>query len=255
MQQQTRIKEAAEFLVRCRRENVQHDGLPEDCRPQNTDEGLAVQQRVLALLGEKTGGWKCSVPSGEKLTIAPLPASAICRTSPCSIRPVGGIAEIEPEIVFILGRTLDPRPAPYSEDEIRAAIAETRLVLEVLGSRYRNPLAVSWPESLADSVRHQGMFIGPVLAGGVQKPLEAFHLTIRTPTGAIFDRDVRHPNGHPLRSLYWLVNFLSGRGETLQSGAVITTGSYAGVIDAPMNTPLTLAYGDLGTFAVEFREF
>ncbi|HLH32247.1 MAG TPA: 2-keto-4-pentenoate hydratase, partial [Terriglobia bacterium] len=59
--------------------------------------------------------------------------------------------------------------------------------------------------------------------------------------------------GHPLRSLYWLVNFLSGRGQALQAGAVVTTGSYAGVIDAPLDTPLALAYGTLGKFNVEFR--
>jgi len=254
MGQQTRIEKAAEFLVRCRRDNVQQDGIPEECRPQSTDEALAVQQKVLEFIGEKAGGWKCSVPAGDKLTVAPLPSSGIRRTSPCPIRPTGSIAEIEPEIAFILGRTLDPRPSPYGEDEIRSAVAETRLVLEVLGSRYRNPAAVSWFEALADSVRHQGMFIGPVLPEPFQKPLEGFHLTIQAPSGTIFDRDVRHPNGHPLRALHWLVNFLSSRGQTLQAGAIITTGSYAGVIDAPMNTPLTLEYGALGTFTAEFRE-
>ena len=149
---------------------------------------------------------------------------------------------------------MDPRPSPYGEDEIRSAIAETRLVLEVLGSRYLNPAAVSWFEALADSVRHQGMFIGPVLPEPFHKPLEGFHFKIQAPDGTIFDRDVRHPNGHPLRALHWLVNFLSSRGRQLDAGAIITTGSYAGVIDAPMNTPLTLEYGTLGTFTAEFRE-
>lgn len=253
MQERTRIEKAAEFLVRCRRENIQENGIPEDSRPQNTDEAMAVQQMVLALLGEKIGGWKCSVPSGENLLIAPLPASFIRRTSPCSVLPKGSTAEIEPEIAFILGRNLALRADPYSEEEIGAAVAETRLVLEVLGSRYRNPAAVSWPEALADSVRHQGMFIGPVLRDAFQKPLEGFHLTIEAPTGTIFDRDVRHPNGHPLRALHWLANFLSSRGQPLQAGDVITTGSYAGVIHAPVNAPLTLAYGTFGTFTVEFK--
>lgn len=250
---ETRIEKAAEFLVRCRRDILQEDGIPEDCRPQNTDQALTIQQRVLALLGERIGGWKCSVPVGDKLTVAPLPASGIRRTSPCVVRPKDSTAEIEPEIAFILGRTLNPQPAPYSEQDIRNAVAETRLVLELLGSRYRNPAAVSWPEALADSVRHQGMFIGPVLPEAFQKHLEGFHLTVRSQAGTLFDRDVRHPNGHPLRALQWLVHFLSARGQTLQTGDIVTTGSYAGVIDAPLDTPLTLTYGDLGAFTVGFR--
>src|SRR5215475_1493333 len=128
MEEQTRIEKAAEFLVRCRRDNVQQDRIPEECRPQSTGEALAVQQKVLELIGEKAGGWKCSVPSGDKLTVAPLPATGIRRNSPCPIRPTGSIAEIEPEIAFILGRTLDPRHEPYIEDEIRSPIAETRMV-------------------------------------------------------------------------------------------------------------------------------
>src|SRR5579884_3970208 len=104
-----KIEKAAEFLVRCRRGNIQQNEIPEDFRPQNSDEALAVQQTVLKLLGERIGGWKCSVPVGDKMTIAPLPLSTICRTSPCFIRPTGSIAEIEPEIAFVLSKTLEPR--------------------------------------------------------------------------------------------------------------------------------------------------
>ena len=61
----------------------------------------------------------------------------------------------------------------------------------------------------------------------------------------------RHGDGHPLRPLYWLANFLAARGEGLTAGQIVTTGSYAGAIEVPLGEPLTVAFGDLGTIFVQ----
>ena len=65
--------------------------------------------------------------------------------------------------------------------------------------------------------------------------------------------DGRHGDGHPLRPLYWLANFLAARGEGLRAGQVVTTGSYAGAIDVPLDQSLTVTYGDLGQVAIELQ--
>ena len=36
----------------------------------------------------------------------------------------------------------------------------------------------------------------------------------------------------------------------LRAGMIVTTGSYCGVLDVPLDTPLTFTYGDLGTLAM-----
>ena len=64
-------------------------------------------------------------------------------------------------------------------------------------------------------------------------------------------RDGRHPDGHPLVPLVWLANFLPTQGTYLRAGQIVTTGSYAGALDVPLDTPLTVAFGDLGTLNVE----
>jgi len=56
--------------------------------------------------------------------------------------------------------------------------------------------------------------------------------------------------GHPLRPLVWLANFLRERGERLRAGQVITTGSYAGALEVPLATPLTITFGALGRMQV-----
>jgi 2-keto-4-pentenoate hydratase len=245
---------AAQFLAAARRTGKPGPRLPEDLRPRDLDAALVIQRRVVGLLGQPIGGWKCSVPSEARaLNVAPIFASTIFRKSPCAIVTTGPIARIEPEVAFVMGRDLPKRNTPYTDAEIRSAIAEPRLVLELLGTRYADPAAASWPEMMADFVQNQGLFVGPLFPGGLGAALESFPVTIRTPAGALSTHNGRHGDGHPLRPLYWLANFLADRDEGLRAGQVVTTGSYAGAIEVPVGTPLTVTFGDLGNIEVELR--
>ena len=163
------------------------------------------------------------------------------------------MASIEPEIAFVLGRDLPAGTGRYDETELRSAIAETRLVLELLDSRYADAAAVTFAELLADQVSNQGLFVGPVLHDGLQRELSGFALAVETPTATLHRREGRHPDGHPLRPLLWLANFLACRAETggLKAGAIVTTGSYAGALAVPIGTPLCVRFGALGEINLE----
>ena len=169
---------AAQFLAAARKDGRPGARLPEDIRPADLDSALVIQRRVVALLGQQIGGWKCSVPSEARaLNIAPIFASTIFRNSPCAIVATGTIARIEPEVAFVMAHDLPKRAAAYTEAEIRNAIAEPRLVLELLGTRYADPAAASWPEMMADFVQNQGLFIGPVFRAAW--PLRSNHFPSR----------------------------------------------------------------------------
>jgi 2-keto-4-pentenoate hydratase len=221
-------------------------------RPADLESALVIQRRVRELLGQETGGWKCSVPSSARpILAAPIFASTIVRTSPCQVAATGATVKIEPEVAFVLGRDLPQRARPYSDAEVRDAIAETRLVLELIGSRYVDPAEATWAELMADSVQNQGLFVGPAIAARPDAELEAMRVTVRGPGGVLLTHDGRHGDGHPLRPLYWLANFLAARDEGLCAGQIVTTGSYAGAIDVPLGQPLTVAFGELGSIAIE----
>ena len=225
--------------------------MPESLRPIDVESALAIQRRTVALLGQEIGGWKCSLPPAPgRINAAPILAPTIVRTSPCAIAATGAIARIEPEVAFVMKRDLPQRDTPYSEAEVRGAIGETRLVLELLGTRYAEPAAVDWLEMMADCVQNQGLYVGPLLAGGPDAPLAAFPVTITGERGVLSTHDGRHGDGHPLRPLVWLANFLAERGEGLRTGQVVTTGSYAGAIEVPMNEALTITFGDLGAITI-----
>jgi 2-keto-4-pentenoate hydratase len=243
------VDEAAQLLVAARRSVTPGPCLPEACRPTGTDDALAIQNRVLELLGQTVGGWKCGVPNPAGPIVASIPASAILRSLPCAVPGAKGL--IEPEIAFVIGRDLPARATPYSDAEIRAAIAESRLVVELITTRYADKASATPPEILADAFNNHALFIGPAIPGALDHPLEKLHVIIKTPTATLFDKVHPHPSGHPMKSLTWLVHFLNGRGEGLKAGEIVTTGSYAGIVEAPLGVPIHVQLEGLGALDIE----
>jgi 2-keto-4-pentenoate hydratase len=72
---------------------------------------------------------------------------------------------------------------------------------------------------------------------------------INSPWGVLASHEGRHADGHPVRPLYWLANYLARSGTPLLAGMIVTTGSYCGALDVPIDTPLTFLYGDLGSLS------
>jgi 2-keto-4-pentenoate hydratase len=244
---------AARYLAAARSSRHTCERMPEAMRPIDIESALAIQRRVGELLDLSVGGWKCSIPSAErKIAAAPIFASTICRASPCPVVPVDGQARIEPEIAFVIGSDLPPRVAPYSDSEVRAAIRETRAVLEILGARYTDPSSVTYPELLADSISNQGLFVGPVVRDALDLPLDAFPVRVRAGDDTILAREGKHPDGHPLRPLVWLANYLATHESGLSIGQIVTTGSYCGAIDVPLDADIDVSWGDFAQLRVRF---
>jgi 2-keto-4-pentenoate hydratase len=248
------IEQAARFLIEARKARRPGGRMPEPTRPANVDDALAIQQRVTKALGLAIGGWKCSLPVEPRpVSMAPIYAPTIARTSPCRILPVGGKARVEPEVAFVLGRDLVRADHTYTETEVREAIAETRLVLELIGPRYADPASVPFVELLADNVANQGLYVGPVVANGLDRALATLPIEVTSNGRTIHSADGKHPDGNPLRPLVWLATFLARRGDGLRAGQIVTTGSYCGLVDVPLDAALGFRFGDLGVLPVTFN--
>jgi 2-keto-4-pentenoate hydratase len=240
------VEMAAQHLMAARRARRPGDRLPESCRPADCAGALAIQRRVMNLLGEPIGGWKCGPPLAGRINLAPITRPTIYTASPCPVFTEGPTMGIEPEVAFVLGRDLAPRTEPYSESDVRSAISETRLVLELLRGRYADLPAVSFEEKLADSLTNQGLFVGPAVDDGLARKLDAFPVAV----GGVVHEGV-HPAGHPLTPLVWLANYLAANADGLASGQIVTTGSYCGVLELPVGVPLCIEFGGLGVLSVE----
>ena len=246
---------AAATLVNRRMHGDQGEVFADVCRPKNTQQALAIQQEVslqwCQRFNDSIGGWKCLLPTPEKTVVGPIYTSTINSVPPVSVWPKGEVARIEPELAFYFGQDLPARKLPYSNAEIDAAISRCHMALELINSRYSEPSHCTHFDMLADGLVNQGLFVGPQVDGKLAE--QASEISIQLDyAGHQQTFDGKHPNTQPKAGLYWLVNFLRERGVDIEAGQVVITGSYAGVIEVPLDTDIQITYQDLGQMQVRF---
>lgn len=253
-------QQAAAILIERRINGSQADRLPESCRPHTLEQALAIQAAVTehwcAQMDDSLGGWKCLLPPEGKWIIGPIYTRTIDSVAPVSLwaksTADGERARIEPELAFLFGQDLPARAEPYTPAEVDAAIARTHMALELINSRYADPASCEFPEMLADSLVNQGLFIGPQVDCDAARGASSFTVTMTCANGEVIERQGQHPNTHPRAPLYWLAEFLRSRGQGIVAGQAVITGSYAGVIEVPLNTDIQIDYAGLGSMQVRF---
>ncbi|MGI4841173.1 MAG: fumarylacetoacetate hydrolase family protein [Janthinobacterium lividum] len=247
------LEVAAAALVRARLEGVRLTSLPDSNLPSNLAQGFAIQQQVGPLAGKTVGGWKCALPPAGKWIVAPIYSDSIVKGECYPLAADADKARIEPELACVLAHDLPPRVEPYSAAQIVAAISEVHLALEVIDCRYTDPQTLPFEQLLADGLFNHGLVLGEAItlpnAGGMPSELE---ITLRDAAAERLNIKGRHPDGDPLLPIIWLANFLSTQGIGLQAGQLVITGSYAGVLDVPVNQPLHVQFGDAGSLSVHF---
>jgi 2-keto-4-pentenoate hydratase len=254
---------AAIELAHRRTKGVAGPLLPSELRPQTFEEAFSLQQAIGQIFAGvssiEVAGWKCGLLSDNTAVVGALYPSTVQYKSKnqlsfCKLySDADSYAAVEPELAFELSHDLPPRDEPYSEAEIDAAIGVTRLALELIQSRYEAPDQATYFDALADGMVNQGVWLGPELSQRAEHNLTEFILTIQYSDGRLETKVAEHPSGNPRVGLYWLVNFLSTQGIGIYQSQHIITGSYAGVLKLPMHQAITLSYGDLGRFLIQFE--
>ncbi len=252
------LQEAAAIFVKRRQTGIQGERLPQELRPTNPQQAFAIQAAVSALWCEleddTIGGWKCLASEPDRPIVGPIYTRTINSVAPVALWPKPAdksLARIEPELAFFFGKDLPPRSEPYTPTEVDAAISRTHMALELINSRYSDPASCEFPEMLADGLVNQGLFIGPEIDS--VDAAQASILEIKVTYG---DKEQtyngKHPNNNPRTPLYWLAEHLRSSGQGIIAGQAIITGSYAGVLEVPIKTDITIEYTGLGIMEVSF---
>ncbi|MBW4090179.1 MAG: hypothetical protein HIU82_03585 [Proteobacteria bacterium] len=242
------IAAAARLLAEARRGGAPLAALP--VVPGSIAEAHAIQDATAALLGQPIGGFKTAAvgddpPSRGLLyahTIHPSPARI-----PAAEVPLCGV---EGEVAFRFTRDLPPRAAPYTREEVAAAM-EACAAIEVVTSRFQDQAQRATLEKLADCVSNGAFVHAAPVADWRGLDLVNIHVTLQVNGETVLDQNGGNPSGDPLKVATALANMLRD-GAGIRAGQFATCGTFTGLRFLKPGDTCVARFAGLGTAEVTF---
>ena len=257
---QPALQAASNFLASHWREGCHADTLPPGLRPRSRAEGYAIQALIEDQgLGHRRG-WKIAATgaAGQAHINVDGPLAGRLLASRVAAGgtpiPLGAnrmrVAEVE--FAFRMGRSLPPRPEPYTTDAAAAAVAALHLGIEVPDSHFT---AVGAAQLIADNACADRFVLGPAVAAPWREADLAAHAVLGV-NGTELVHEGRGGNvlGDPRIALAWLVNELGRHGITLGEGEIVTTGTCVVPVPVAPDDVVTGDYGAFGSLQVRFTD-
>lgn len=240
------IETAAALLADARRRGVQIEGLP--VTPSSVAEGHAIQDRMAALVGEPIGAFKAGAPPDGEPTRGLIEARMV-RASPARM----AVAEVphlgvEGETAFKFTRDLPARREPYTREEVAAAVTVLP-VIEIVSSRFREPLSRPKLEQLADCGINAGLVVGPETADWSHLDLAKLRVTFIVNGEVRIAREGGHPTNDPIAGAVALANMMP---DGIEAGQIVTTGSWTGLPFLQPGDHCIVRFEGLGEAEVRF---
>ena len=241
--------------------------LPEACRPWTAAQGYAAQAQLPTVSGRQVVGWKIAATSvNGQLHInvgGPLAGRLLSGQvfkSGATVPSAGNRMRVaEPEFAFAMAQDLTPQTAPYTQQQVMAAVASLHPALEVPDSRLEPFTAAGEAQLLADNACARHFVLGPA-APDLWRDLDLstypVHARVAHGHQLKYTRDGTGGNvlGDPRIALTWLANQLSSLGITLQKGHVVTTGTCMVPLELQPGDSASADYGPLGHVNMVFAE-
>ena len=251
------IAAASQVLVQHWRDGSKLDALETRLRPQSRADGYAVQ----AALGDQVFGWKIAATSaaGQKhINVAGPLAGRIMRDTVIAdsgtASMTGNAMRVgEPEFCFRMGRDLAPRPAPYSVDEVLAAVDTLHPAIEIPDSRFTDFASTGEAQLIADNACAHLFVLGAATSANwraMDLVEERPQITLR---GERYVGHGKNVLGDPRVALAWLANELRELGITLRAGEVVTTGTCHPPLPIQAGDFCAVDFGVLGKVSVGFE--
>ena len=231
-----------------------------DAGPMGQNEAYAVQRAVWQALAAdaRPTAWKVAASApGETPMAAPILPQRLFQGSiqtPAAIPPHTLIRPgIEAEIAVRFGQDLPPRMEPYRPEEIRAAIAELCVAIEVVDTRLADAPAAGPDWRLADHLLNGALIIGTPILNWQSLGLDNRPVRVQANGLTLADRPGLQPLGNLFHCLPWFVLHAGG----VRAGDVVTTGAWTGMHPVhdlgPFPFTCEVEFSDLGSAAVSFQ--
>jgi 2-keto-4-pentenoate hydratase len=254
------IAAASNVLVRHWRDGTKLAALAPLLRPQTRADGYAIQAALEVQPAAKLFGWKIAATStaGQKHINVEGPMAG--RILSDTVIADGGTAPMkgnemrvgEPEFCFRMGRDLAPRSAPYSVDEVLAAVDTLHPAIEIPDSRFADFVGAGEAQLIADNACAHLFVLGSAATAdwrAMDLVEERPQITLR---GQRYIGHGRNVLDDPRVALAWLANELRGLGITLRAGEVVTTGTCHPPLPIQAGDHFAADFGVLGKVSVSF---
>jgi 2-keto-4-pentenoate hydratase len=224
-----------------------------DLEPADREVGYATQQAVAQALGAKVAGWKVGMLANGTPMTAPMYASDVHSSGASWKLPADGALVIEVEVAVRLARDLPPRPGkPYTLDEVRGAVGEALVGIEVLRSRFAGDGFPAFAVNLVDNLGNAGYVVGDATREFAS--LDLARLRCRSALDGVSKHDAvgGHPQDDPWVPIVACVNEgMMGLGG-FRAGHVITTGTLVKPLRLAAPAKLTASLDGIGSVDVTF---
>ena len=221
------VNAAGKLFADASRSGVKRAALPAELRPKTVDDCHAIQDATVAQLKETVGGWKDGLDKAGTMQRAAIFTKDI-QANPGRVgSSATNLRGIEAEIAFRFTKDLPARDRDYSRSEVEDVV-EAFAAIELLDSRYADPLSLSTLERVADRIIQGGIVCGTVRADWRTIDWSKLEIVLTVDGTDISMGTGTHPVGDPVAPMVALVNTL--RTTTgVNAGQIMTTGTWSGV--------------------------
>ncbi|KYG22804.1 hydratase [Bradyrhizobium sp. AT1] len=254
------IAAASRVLVQHCRDGSKLDALEARLRPQSRAEGYAIQAAVETQSFGRLFGWKIAATSVSGQTHINVTGPLAGRIMSNTVIADGGTAAMkgnemrvgEPEFAFRMARDLPPRAAPYTVEEVLAAVDSFHPAIEIPDSRFADFARAGEAQLIADNACAHLFVLGPATSADWRAMDLVEERPVITLRGERYIGHGKNVLDDPRAALAWLANELSGLGITLRAGQVVTTGTCHPPLPIQAGDHMAVDFGVLGKVSVGF---
>lgn len=228
--------------------------------PLHADDGYRVQrelQRRHLARGERLVGYKMGLTSLAKMKQIGLSSPVFgFLTNAHRVADGEEVAaaslsqpRVEPEIAFILARSLD---GECSIEEVLAATGAIAPAIEVLDSRF-NGFKFDLASAIADNTSAARFVVGEARKPAAGIDLARIGVVVRKNGAEAARGSGENVLGHPARSVAMLATMLKAEGTVLPAGAIVMTGGITEAIPVARGDRVQVSIEALGAVSVAFN--
>jgi 2-keto-4-pentenoate hydratase len=251
----TDLLSASELLLEARRTAVPLADLPAELQPVSLEEAYFVQDAMARIL-EPDGvrAWKVGAPATDATPMfAPMISAWIAEDASVLAEPRHRLRGLEAEISFLIGQDLPPRSAPYTREEIVAAVASCHPAIEELEAGLADPSKVARFTMIGDLQMHGGFVHGPAVPGWQEIDFAKESVALAVDGSVRVERTASNTAGTDLlRLVLYLANEGAARTGGLKRGSWITTGSWTGNTFASAGSTVNVRFSTAGSVSLRF---